>query len=63
LRLIKGDFMFQIKHKPQIVRSAREAFAAGKTIAQCPGPMIPWAKLWRDAFKQAEIEAQSLEAA
>ncbi|MDB5822210.1 MAG: hypothetical protein JWR21_914 [Herminiimonas sp.] len=54
---------FQIKFKPQIVRSAREAFAEGKTIAECPGPMIPWLPIWREAFKQAEIEAQSTEVA
>lgn len=54
---------FQIKHKSHIVANARAAFRAGKSIDDCPGPLIPWVKLWREAFTQAEIDAQSTEAA
>lgn len=49
---------FQIKHKFQIVRSARQAFDEGKSIHDCPTQMVPWLKQWQEAFRQFEQQAK-----
>lgn len=55
---------FQIKHKPQIVRSARQAFEEGRSIHDYPGDMVPWLKQWQEAYRQlAEASKAQREAA
>lgn len=49
---------FQIKHKLQIVRSARQAFEEGRSIHDCPGDMVLWLKRWQEAYRQIAQEAQ-----
>jgi hypothetical protein len=54
---------FKIKHKPEITAAAIKAQRRGEAIDSCPGELLPWFPIWKDAFRQSEIDQQHKEAA